>query len=379
MHFAKPLVAASLIGALTGCGATATEPSSGSGAPVPEPAAAPTDQDRPATPAATPAVTATPDASDADVMPLLLVGRGATGIAVDETHVYFATSDETPTAPTTMRIGRLPKRGGPVDVLAELPADWGEPRTVVLTAGSVFVASGTRTVVRVAKSGGTVDVVGSVAHTIGRMPIDSDATHAHWIGSDGDLRQASDSGTPISRPVLAGLRTFRRTTAMVGASAGAAFVVATDYDAQGAWFARVERWSSTGSVPSSLDIPARGGVPIAVRVAEGSVHVVWEPMTDVVDAVTLGSSTTVRTHPSLENLAVAPTGFALLVYEAPDPLGSKGTLSLYHVAKSGASRALGTLGHNRTGTDVATDQDAVYWVRRTTSDGPGLIERHRLR
>jgi hypothetical protein len=243
------------------------------------------------------------------------------------------------------------------------------------------VAREHRAVVRVPKAGGIASELDGAAHRIAHIPIAADAQHANWIASDGALRRASDIGPVTSMPVLNGFPLFRRNVAAVAVGSGALFVVGTFYDDEGSWYARVERHPASGTTaaPAWVDIPSRAGVPMAVRVIGDALQVFWYPNTDIIDATTLALRATAPTRSSLVNLAVGPIGSALLVREVPDPLGTMSALGLFYATPAGTERALASGGHDRTGNDVAIDEDAAYWVRRETAEGPGIIERRRLR
>jgi len=133
---------------------------------------------------------------------LVVAQAGITDVALDETHVYWATCFYSGSNVGLGNIGKVSKNGGAPTWLA---VDQPCPRHIALDAANVYwVNEGIPTageyrdgsIVRVAKIGGTPTTL--VAKVDGRAAIAVDETHAYWTdcGIDAIRRVPKQGGAP---------------------------------------------------------------------------------------------------------------------------------------------------------------------------------------
>lgn len=311
------------------------------------------------------------------------VGRGETALAMDSTHLYFASND----AGDREYVSRVGRRGGAAERLSERPVSYGVPLELAVTDGAVLLRSQS-TLLRFPKGAAaplTLDAsyelegIGgpsAVAHVV--------ATGARaFFTSAGGLFEAVDGQAPRALDALQGLSENERRSATLAAHDGAVFAVTTDftYTPMPAAWATVTRTTGGHAAATRIKLDGRRG-KVAVSAAGGKLYVVWADGIDVLDASTLarlGGPPAPMDNAGVHAAHASSRGLFFIERQFPDPYGKLDGLRLtMSAAPGGPTSPLSEGGAPRLGVSLAVDETHVYWVRRDTAagfDARGVIER----
>lgn len=309
------------------------------------------------------------------------VGTGATALARDATHLYFAWTENR----TTEVVARTLLTGGPVERVAVHAVPYDVPKSLAVTATHVVFRSDRTLFAFDKRAGGTTTLAAATVGTnVGRVTAALEAPDAFYV-SGADVFAATGASS-VRTPLLDGLSTNERGSvdALV-AGDGAVFAVTTgiDYSATPMEWGTVSRLDAAGGTPLRVKLADRHG-PAVASVSQGKLVIVWGGAIDVFDAKTLGSPSTtpLESQPEIVALAATPRGLFFVQRQAPDPYGKLDGLMLTGATNALAATAPSVLsdgGAPRLGADIVTDDAHVFWVRRDpthpSGDAPGVIER----